>query len=227
MLNNDTKIKWLISSGLIEYPQALSAMEGLYNKVKDSKGKTEFVWLLEHPPLWTAGVSAKPEEILSAALPVYKTRRGGKMTYHGPGQRVIYLILDLRQHGKDVRAFIRNLEEWIIASLACFDIQAKRDGDNIGIWIRDKKIAAIGVQLRHWISTHGIAININPALEHYEGIIPCGIQDKGITSLKDLGRDISMEEFDEALRVTFLELFQIQSVNLQSQHFDPAHTEFF
>ena len=229
MLNHQKKIKWLISSGLVEYPTALSAMEKLYEKVL-SGDKTEYIWLLEHPPLWTAGVSAKDSEILSADLPVYKAKRGGKMTYHGPGQRVVYLILDLRAHGKDVRGFVQRLESWISATLAHFEIDAKPDqkniGKNIGLWVGEEKIAAIGIRLRHWISTHGIAVNINPNLAHYQGIIPCGIADKGITSLAACGKDVSMAAFDAALRASFLTLFQIPSANLQSQHFDPHHIEF-
>ncbi len=230
MLNKETHINWFISSGLIEYPQAMLAMEKLYTQVKNGQNK-ESVWLLEHPPLWTAGVSANIEaEVLSqelpqAALPVYKTKRGGKMTYHGPGQRVIYLILDLRRHRKDVRAFIRALEAWVCAALAHFDIEAKADKNNIGLWVGDEKIAAMGIQLRHWISTHGIAVNINPDLTHYQGIIPCGIKDKGITSIAACGHDISIAQFDEALKTSFSTLFQIPLANLQSQHFDPLDIE--
>ena len=186
MLNQGCKIKWLVSKGLVDYRHALSVMarqrQALYHH-----DMPEAVWLLEHAPLYTAGISAKTEDILNPALPVYHTRRGGKMTYHGPGQRVAYVMMDLRQRKRDVRQFIRQLEDWIVATLAHFGIKGEHDPDHIGVWVEGEKIAAIGVQLSKWISSHGIAINLDPDLDHFRGIIPCGIKDKGVTSLAALG----------------------------------------
>jgi lipoyl(octanoyl) transferase len=182
---------------------------------------SEAVWLLEHPPLYTAGTSADPAELVSPdRFDVFQTGRGGRYTYHGPGQRIAYVMLDLRQRGADVRAYVHNLERWVISSLAEFGIAGACHDDRIGIWverpapdaaphmpIREEKIAAIGVRIRHWVTFHGISININPDLEHFSGIIPCGIEDFGVTSLHAMGIEPSPGEFDNALKRTFDKVF--------------------
>ena len=188
-------------------------VEDLYRNPNAS----EKVWLLEHPPLYTAGVSAKSDEVLDLnRFPIYKTGRGGKMTYHGPGQRVIYLMLHLGQRGKDVRHFVNQLEEWIILTLAAFDLIAERRTDQTGIWFKDQKIASIGIRLSHWISSHGISINLNPDLEHFSGIIPCGLQNEKPTSIHALGRAVSMKQLDAALKASFDQAFA-QADQMSSQ----------
>ena len=171
------------------------------------------VWLLEHPPLYTAGTSARPEDLLdSGRFPVFPSGRGGQYTYHGPGQRVAYVMLDLQARGGDIRRYVCDLEEWVIGALASFNVRAERRSGRIGIWVdrgggREGKIAAIGVRVRRWVSYHGIAINNAPDLKHYEGIVPCGISEFGVTSLAKQGVDISMAELDRALRTCFEETF--------------------
>lgn len=170
---------------------------------------SEKVWLLEHPPLYTAGTSAKDQDYLGAQdIPVYKTGRGGQYTYHGPGQRIAYLMLDLKKRGQDVREYVRNLEQLGIDVLKEFGVQAARDEAGVGLWVKNgvsqNKIAAIGVRISRWITSHGIAFNVNPDLDHYKGIVPCGIHGHGVTSLKALGIDISMEDFDKIFQGTFL-----------------------
>jgi lipoyl(octanoyl) transferase len=177
---------------------------------------TELVWLLEHPPLYTAGTSARPEDLLAPALlPVYPTGRGGQYTYHGPGQRVAYVMLDVKRRIGDVRGYVAALEDWIIDTLALLGVSGERSPGRIGVWVRRApeasasdgdardKIAAIGVRLSRWVSSHGVALNVAPDLAHYAGIVPCGIRDAGVTSLAALGRDTSLEEVDRALRTTF------------------------
>jgi lipoyl(octanoyl) transferase len=177
----------------------------------------ELVWLLEHPPLYTAGTSAKPEELLEARFPVHSAGRGGQFTYHGPGQRVAYVMLDLKRRGPDVRRFVATLEEWIIRTLARFDVAGERRQDRIGVWVarpekglgREDKIAAIGVRIKRWITLHGIALNIDCDLSHYAGIVPCGVAEPryGVTSLADLGLAVTMTEIDAVLRQEFEPLF--------------------
>lgn len=173
----------------------------------------ELVWLLEHPPLYTAGTSAREEDLLvRGRFPIYRTGRGGQYTYHGPGQRVAYVILDLKRRGYDVRSFVRALEEWIITTLAEFNVRGERRPDRVGVWVRrpggrEDKIAAIGIRLRRWVSFHGIALNVEPDLSHYEGIVPCGIREHGVTSLVDLGIPVTMHEVDMALKHAFEEVF--------------------
>jgi len=174
---------------------------------------SEQIWLLEHPPLYTAGTSANPEDLVSPdRFEVHQTGRGGQYTYHGPGQRVAYVMLDLRKRGRDVSAFVRALEQWVIDSLAAFDVIAERRCGRVGVWVahedgREEKIAAIGVRLKKWVSFHGISVNIDPDLSHFEGIVPCGISEHGVASLASLGKTISMPEFDRALRQTFERIF--------------------
>ncbi|MGF1561212.1 MAG: lipoyl(octanoyl) transferase LipB [Geminicoccaceae bacterium] len=198
---------WQTSDGLVAYPDALAVMEARAAAIR-ADGADELVWLVEHPPLYTAGTSAKATDLLDARFPVYEAGRGGQYTYHGPGQRVAYVMLDLKRRRPDVRAYVHSLEQWIIDTLACFDVQGERRAGRVGIWVvraggREDKIAAIGVRLRRWVSLHGIAINVAPDLSHFTGIVPCGIREHGVTSLADLGKPVSMAALDRALRTTF------------------------
>ena len=207
--------QWAVSSGLVDYPFAVSAMEARASAIAAGEAP-ELVWLLEHPPLYTAGVSSKDADLLDAGrFPVHRTGRGGQFTYHGPGQRVAYVMLDLNRRGRDVRAFVRGLEQWIIGALGEFGVPADvRDG-RVGVWVerkgpgwrREDKIAAIGVKVRKWVSFHGVSLNVEPDLDHFAGIVPCGIQEHGVTSLVDLGVPATMDEADEALRVSFRRVF--------------------
>jgi lipoyl(octanoyl) transferase len=180
----------------------------------------ELVWLLQHPPLYTAGTSARDEDLLAPGrFPVHRTGRGGQLTYHGPGQRVAYVMLDLRRRGADVRRYVCNLEDWIIRALATFNVTGERRDGRVGIWIdrgggREDKIAAIGVRIRRWVTFHGIAINVEPELEHFSGIVPCGIAgaNYGVTSLVDLGLPVTMTDLDVALKETFAEVFDAQQI---------------
>ena len=206
--------EWRTASEPVDYTVAVAMMEARVGAIRDGSAR-ELVWLLEHPSLYTAGTSARPQDLLNAGgLPVYETGRGGQFTWHGPGQRVAYVMLDLKQRGGDVRAYVRNLEEWIIRALARFNIKGERRQGRVGIWVdrgagREDKIAAIGVRITRWVTWHGIAINVEPDLPHYEGIIPCGIADEklGVTSLVDLGLPVTMEDLDNALMATFGEVF--------------------
>ncbi len=210
-------VEWRISDAPVAYPDALSFMEERVDAIHKSAAP-ETVWLLEHPPLYTAGTSAEEAELLDPdRFPVYQTGRGGRYTYHGPGQRVAYVMVDLTKRGNDVRAFVDNLEQWVIRTLARFNVTAGSRGDRVGIWVRrgapgnplsrEDKIAAIGVRVRHWVTYHGIAINLEPDLEHFSGIVPCGIAEHGVTSLWDLGVTATMPELDTALMETFGEVF--------------------
>jgi lipoyl(octanoyl) transferase len=204
-------VDWTIADGLVDYPTALATMRARAAAIADGTAG-EQVWLLEHPPLYTAGTSAAPEDLLAPGrFPVYAAGRGGQYTYHGPGQRVIYLMLDLRQRGRDVRSLVQGLEGLIIDTLAAFNISGERREGRVGVWVRrpdkgfgrEDKIAAIGVRVSRWVTFHGIAINVNPDLDHFSGIVPCGISDQGVTSFEDLGRLVSMPEVDSALRAAF------------------------
>lgn len=199
---------WIIADAPVAYPDALSFME---RRVADiaSGAAPETIWLLEHPPLYTAGTSAHADDLLMPdRFPVYDTGRGGQYTYHGPGQRVAYVMLDLNRRGRDLRRYITSLEQWIIDTLAAFNVKGERRRGRVGIWIdrgngREDKIAAIGVRVRHWITFHGIAVNVDPVLEHFSGIVPCGIAGHGVTSLVDLGLPVTMADVDVALREAF------------------------
>jgi lipoyl(octanoyl) transferase len=203
---------WAVSPGRVAYPQAERAMEARADAIaKGSAG--ELVWLLEHPPLYTAGVSAKPADLLDPQrFPVFRSGRGGQFTYHGPGQRVAYVMLDLSERGRDVRAFVQALQGWIIGALARLDVAGEvRDG-RVGVWVaqgggREDKVAAIGVKLRRWVSFHGVSLNVDPDLGHFDGIVPCGVTLHGVTSLAALGATASMAEADAALKASFVELF--------------------
>jgi lipoyl(octanoyl) transferase len=208
-------VEWTTSSRLVAYPDAVAAMEARVGAILDG-AKPEQVWLLEHPPLYTAGTSALDSDLLTPGrFPVFRTGRGGRFTYHGPGQRVAYLMLDLNRRQPDLRLFVHTLEEWVIRTLAAFNVTARRSPGNVGIWIarpdkgpgREDKIAAIGIRVRRWVTFHGVALNVDPVLEHFSGIVPCGISGQGVTSLTDLGITASMEEVDMALRAAFEPLF--------------------
>jgi lipoyl(octanoyl) transferase len=210
-------IEWRISDSPVPYPEAVEAMEARVAAIRAGTAP-EQVWLLEHPPLYTAGTSARASDLLQPdRFPVYASGRGGQYTYHGPGQRVAYVMLDLKRREPDLRRFVHDLEEWVIRTLARFNVRGERRDGRIGIWIarsggREDKIAAVGVRVRHWVTYHGIAINLDPELEHFTGIVPCGIASGpvspfGVTSLYDLGILISMVEFDAALRGAFAEVF--------------------
>ncbi|EKV29265.1 Octanoate-[acyl-carrier-protein]-protein-N-octanoyltransferase [Caenispirillum salinarum AK4] len=205
--------EWRISDGYVAYPDAVATMEERVRAIRED-GAPELVWLLEHPPLYTAGTSANAGDLLTPdRFPVYQTGRGGQYTYHGPGQRVGYVMLDLKQRGADVRCYVHDLEEWIIRTLDRFTIKGERREGRVGIWVdrgmgREDKIAAIGVRVRRWVSFHGIALNVEPDLSHFTGIVPCGIREHGVTSLWDLGITATMEEVDMALEDAFEEVFQ-------------------
>ena len=209
-------IEWRISDGLTPYEDALAAMEARAAAVAGGTAP-ELAWLLEHPPLYTAGTSAKPQELLHPRFPVHWTGRGGQFTYHGPGQRVAYVMLDLKGRGRDVRRFVAGLEEWIIRTLAAFNVVGERREDRVGVWVprpdqgagREDKIAAIGIRLKRWVSLHGVALNVDPDLSHFSGIVPCGIAEPryGVTSLVDLGVPVTMADVDIALRSAFESVF--------------------
>jgi lipoyl(octanoyl) transferase len=205
-------LEWLVSDRPVDYPTALAAMEERVANIKQGTA-SEAVWLLEHPPLYTAGTSAKPADLLQPdRFPVYQAGRGGEYTYHGPGQRVAYVMLDLGKRNRDVRCYVRDLENWLIKTLAQFGVKGERREGRVGIWVdrghgREDKIAAIGVRVRHWITFHGVSLNIDPDLSHFTGIVPCGISQYGVTSLWDLGLTPTVEEVDMAMRAAFEEQF--------------------
>lgn len=208
-------LEWRVSNVQVPYAQAHAFMEQRAAEIAEGTAP-ECVWLLEHPPLYTAGTSAKKEDLLTPKrFPVFETGRGGQYTYHGPGQRVGYVMLNLKQRGPDVRGFVHNLEEWLIRTLATFDVTGERRDDRVGVWVRrpdlgatrEDKIAAIGVRVRKWVTFHGVSLNIAPDLEHFSGIVPCGISEHGVTSLEDLGRNVSTTEVDKAFKKAFAEIF--------------------
>lgn len=212
--------EWRISDRAVPYDEALAAMEARVADIRAGRAG-ELVWLLEHPALYTAGTSARPQDLLEPArLPVHVAGRGGQYTYHGPGQRVAYAMLDLRARRHDVRRYVADLEEWTIRALARFNVRGERRAGRVGVWVvrpdkprlpdgspREDKVAAIGVRIRHWVSFHGISINLEPDLSHYAGIVPCGIADHGVTSLVDLGLPVTMSDLDIALAEAFEEVF--------------------
>ena len=205
-----THVEWITSSGLVPYPQALAEMEARSAAIAESKAG-ELVWLLEHPPIYTAGTSAKESDLLDARFPVYRTGRGGQFTYHGPGQRVGYVMLDLKRRKPDVRAYVHDLEQWLIETLKELGVKGERRKGRVGIWvqrgIREDKIAALGVRIKRWVSLHGAALNVAPDLSHFSGIVPCGVTAHGVTSLADLGIDVSMTVVDVALKGSFQKIF--------------------
>ena len=209
-------VDWIVTDGLTPYQDALSFMENRVEAIHQGRAD-EAIWLLEHPPLYTAGTSAKPSDLTDPhRFPVFQAKRGGQYTYHGPGQRVVYVMLDLNRRSRDIRAFVQDLEGWVIDTLAGFGLTGHIREGRVGVWIdrpekpplpdgrmAEDKIAAIGIRLRKWISFHGISINVEPDLEHFSGIVPCGINDYGVTSLVDLGLPVTMEDLDMALKRSF------------------------
>ena len=213
-------VEWRISEGLVPYPDAVAWMEDRAAAIRAGDA-AECVWLLEHPPLYTAGTSARREDLhIPERFPVFESRRGGQYTYHGPGQRIAYVMLDLDRRGRDVRAFVHALEAWVIGALAEFQVRAETRPDRVGVWVprperptlpdgapAEDKIAAIGVRVRRWVSFHGVAVNVEPDLSHYDGIVPCGIRGHGVTSLVDLGLPVTMADLDLALGRSFEAVF--------------------
>jgi len=213
-------VEWRVSKGLAPYEAAVALMEARAAAIA-AGDEPELVWLIEHPPLYTAGTSAQREDIVDARFPVFESGRGGQMTYHGPGQRVAYVMLDLKRRGPDVRRFVASLEEWIIRTLASFSVRGERREDRIGVWVRrpekaqkngqayEDKIAAIGIRVQRWVTLHGMSLNVDPDLTHFSGIVPCGVNEQryGVTSLVDLGLQVSMVDVDTALRREFEPLF--------------------
>ena len=209
-------VEWKISNGLTDYSEAVARMETRAAQIADGTAD-ELIWLLEHPPLYTAGTSAELSDLTDPdRFPVHTSKRGGQYTYHGPGQRVIYVMLDVGKRGRDVRAFVQNLEAWVIATLADFNVVGEMRCGRVGVWVQrpekplqangklaEDKIAAIGIRLRKWVSFHGISINVEPDLDHFSGIVPCGITEHGVTSLVDLGLPVTMDDLDVALRRNF------------------------
>lgn len=209
-------VEWITNDGIVAYDDAVAQMEARVEAIARGTAP-EAVWLLEHPPLYTAGTSANPADLTDPGrFPVHPSRRGGQYTYHGPGQRIAYVMLDLNRRGRDVRRFVTSLEDWVIATLAEFGVTGERRAGRVGVWVarpdkpplpdgtpREDKIAAIGVRLRRWISFHGISINLEPDLSHYAGIVPCGIRGHGVTSLVDLGLPVTMADLDTALKACF------------------------
>src|SRR5947207_1493063 len=215
-------VEWRISDAPVPYPEAVAVMEARVAEIA-ADAAPELVWLLEHPPLYTSGTSGKSADLLDARFPVFQTGRGGQLTYHGPGQRIAYVMLDLKRRQPDVRAYVASLEAWIIRTLEAFNVKGERREDRVGVWVRrpdkgngfEDKIAAIGVRLRRWVSFHGIAINVEPDLGHFSAIVPCGVADPryGVTSLVDLGLPVTMADVDVALRQAFGDVFGTSSAH--------------
>ena len=211
------QVEWRIQPGLKAYEPAVATMEDRARDIREANAP-ELVWVVEHPPLYTAGTSAKPADLLAPErFPVHWPGRGGEFTYHGPGQRVAYLMLDLGRRGCDVRQFVCSIEAWLIATLAAFGVVGERREGRVGIWIArpggEDKIAAVGLRLRSWVSFHGVSINVNPDLGHYDGIVPCGISQHGVTSLAALGLATTMDEVDQVLLRTFSEIFETDLIS--------------
>jgi len=216
MVTGARGIEWRIAKTPVDYEPAVDEMEARVAAIRAGTAP-ELVWLVEHPALYTAGTSAREEDLLDPHyLPVHRTGRGGRYTYHGPGQRIAYVMLDLDRRDRDVRCHVHRLEEWMICTLARFGVKGERRDGRVGIWVarsggEEEKIAAIGVRVRRWVTYHGVALNVDPELDHYRGIIPCGIAEHGVTSLARLGVGATMAEVDDALRVTFAEVFEATS----------------
>jgi lipoyl(octanoyl) transferase len=211
-LNTPVKsaVEWKVSDQPVAYPDAVALMEARAAAISDGSAG-ELVWLLEHPPIYTAGTSSNEADLLDARFPVYHTGRGGQFTYHGPGQRVGYVMLDLKTRKPDVRAYVRDLEQWLIETLALFNVKGERREGRVGIWVqrglREDKIAALGVRIKRWVTFHGVALNVEPDLSHFSGIVPCGVSQHGVTSLADMGILVSMTDVDVALKQSFKKIF--------------------
>ncbi len=208
-------VRWRTAMAPVAYADALAEMDALAEAIAAGR-EPETVWLLEHPPLYTAGTSAKPEDLVDAErFPIFQTGRGGQFTYHGPGQRVAYVMLDLKRRAPDVRRYVAALEEWLIRTLWAFHVRGERREDRVGVWVRhptkagegEDKIAALGIRVRRWVTMHGISLNVEPDLSHFDGIVPCGVRDHGVTSLVELGLPVTMEDVDLALRREFEAIF--------------------
>jgi lipoyl(octanoyl) transferase len=214
-------VEWVVAEGLVPYPDAVAEMERLAAAIAEGRA-AERIWLVEHPPLYTSGTSARAADLLDRRFPVFDTGRGGQFTYHGPGQRVAYVLLDLERRAKDLRRFVAALEAWIIGALARFNVTAERREDRVGVWVKrpdkapgidggmaEDKIAAIGIRVRRWVTFHGISLNVEPDLSHFTGIVPCGVADRhfGVTSLVDLGLPLAMADADAALKAAFVDIF--------------------
>ena len=208
-------VEWAIAAAPVDYQEALAEMEGRVAAIASGRAR-ERVWLLEHTPLYTAGTSARDDDLIEPdRFPVFRSGRGGQFTYHGPGQRVAYVMLDLNRRTPDLRRYVAALEAWLIETLAAFNVRGERREDRVGVWVRrpdkgalaEDKIAAIGIRVRHWITFHGISLNVEPDLSHFSGIVPCGVRGQGVTSLVDLGRPVTMPEVDSALRAGFEQVF--------------------
>jgi lipoyl(octanoyl) transferase len=203
-------VEWRTEEGLQPYPEAVAFMEARAAQIALGTAP-ELVWLVEHPPIYTAGTSAKDSDLIDARFPVFRTGRGGQFTYHGPGQRVGYVMLDLKRRKADVRAFVHDLEEWLIKTLAQFNVKGERREGRVGIWVvrgaREDKIAAIGVRVRRWVTFHGVSLNVDPDLSHFSGIVPCGVREHGVTSLVDLGLPVTMADVDVAMKRAFEQVF--------------------
>ena len=219
MKPDDRPVEWKLSPGLVAYADAVQAMEQRVAAIRDGSAAQQ-VWLLEHPPLYTAGTSARESDLLDPnRLPVFPTGRGGQYTYHGPDQRIVYVMLDLKTRGQDLRAFVSALEDWTIGTLAHFNVTGEQRPDRVGVWVardgdHDDKIAALGIRVRRWVSFHGISINLDPDLSHYRGIVPCGVTEHGVTSLVGLGLPVTMADLDVALRQQFEKTFQVETVDV-------------
>jgi lipoyl(octanoyl) transferase len=211
-----SQVEWKVSDRPVAYPEALAEMEARAAAIAEGRAG-ELIWLLEHPPIYTAGTSANDTDLIEARFPVYRTGRGGQFTYHGPGQRVAYAMLDLKQRKPDVRAYVRDLEQWLIETLAQFGVDGERREGRVGIWVsrgptstsneREDKIAALGVRIKRWVTLHGVALNVAPDLSHFSGIIPCGMRGHGVTSLADLGIAATVADVDIALKQNFKKIF--------------------
>ena len=223
--------EWRLSAGLVGYEAAVAAMEARAAEIAAGRAR-ELIWLLEHPPLYTAGTSARGADLIEPRFPVFTSGRGGQMTYHGPGQRVVYVMLDLKRRGPDVRRFVASLEEWLIRTLAAFGVAGERREDRIGVWVRrpdkgdgfEDKIAAIGIRVARWVTLHGMALNVAPDLSHFAGIVPCGVNEQryGVTSLADLGIAASMADVDSVLRREFEALFGAAQAVASSENNSPG-----
>jgi lipoyl(octanoyl) transferase len=211
-----TTVEWRRETGPVEYPAAVAAMEERVAAIHAGSA-SPLVWLLEHPPVYTAGTSARPHDLLVVnRFPVFATGRGGQYTYHGPGQRVAYVMLDLKTRRGDVHQYVYDLEQWLIDTAADFGVTAERRAGRVGVWVdrgggAEAKIGALGVRVRRWVSFHGVSFNVNPDLEHFSGIVPCGIREHGVTSLADLGIDVGMDDVDEALKRNFERIFGVRA----------------
>lgn len=214
-------IEWRYSSEPVPYPQAVAWMEDRVQGIIEGRAD-ECIWLLEHPPMYTAGASAKADDLLDPRFDVFRTRRGGQYTYHGPGQRVVYAMMDLNRRGRDIRAYVESIERWIIAALGSFQVNGEIRAGRVGVWVSrpdkpplpngdpaEDKIAAVGVRVRKWVAFHGFSINVEPDLDHYAGIVPCGIADYGVTSMVDLGLPVTMADVDVALRSVFDDIYSV------------------